>query len=78
MARQAADRASTSAREELRMYLEAPLEQVEDIVAWWGVCNISLFGTPLLTAATAALNSIPHTRTCCKGLPCNSGVFSSL
>jgi hypothetical protein len=38
MARQAADRAGTSAREELRMYLDAPLEQVEDVVAWWGVC----------------------------------------
>jgi hypothetical protein len=38
MARQAADQAATSTREELRLYLKAPLEQVDDIVAWWGVC----------------------------------------
>jgi len=37
MARQVADRAATSPREELRMYLEAPLEPVENVVAWWGV-----------------------------------------
>jgi hypothetical protein len=42
MARQAADRAGTSAREELRMYLDAPLEQVDDVVAWWGVCLFSI------------------------------------
>lgn len=34
MARQAADRATNSTREELCMYLEAPLEQVENVVAW--------------------------------------------
>lgn len=37
MARQAAERAAINPRRELRMYLEAPLEQVDNIVAWWGV-----------------------------------------
>jgi hypothetical protein len=42
MARQAADRAGASPREELRLYLEAPLEQnVDDVVAWWGVSTLS-------------------------------------
>jgi hypothetical protein len=39
LTRQAADRASTSPRKELQMYLEAPLVDVEDIVAWWGVSS---------------------------------------
>ena len=37
MARQAAERASANPRAELQAYLDAPLTQVEDIVAWWGV-----------------------------------------
>jgi hypothetical protein len=39
LACQAADRASTSPRKELQMYLEAPLVDVEDIVVWWGVSS---------------------------------------
>ena len=37
MAHQAEDHANTSPREELRSYLAAPLERVDDIVGWWGV-----------------------------------------
>jgi hypothetical protein len=40
MARQAADRAATGPRDELRSYLGAPLEQVDDVVTWWGVRTI--------------------------------------
>ena len=39
LARQAADRASTSPCKELQMYLEVPLVDVEDIMAWWGVSS---------------------------------------
>lgn len=35
--RKDAERAKTNPREELRMYLESPLEDVQDVVLWWGV-----------------------------------------
>jgi hypothetical protein len=38
-ARVAADRASASPHEELCKYLDSPLECVDNIVAWWGVCH---------------------------------------
>jgi hypothetical protein len=38
-AHKAQDRASSNPREELRLYLEAPLELVDDVVAWWGVSH---------------------------------------
>jgi hypothetical protein len=28
---------STNPRQELRTYLESPLEPVDDVVGWWGV-----------------------------------------
>ena len=37
MARQAAERAARSPRQELQMYLDAPLEAVDNVVEWWGV-----------------------------------------
>jgi hypothetical protein len=37
LTRQARDRSTGNPREELRMYLESPLENVENVVAWWGV-----------------------------------------
>ena len=39
--RQEADLAAQSPRDELQMYLSSPLEDVEDVVAWWGVCLLS-------------------------------------
>ena len=36
-ARKAQDRAATNPREELKQYLDSPLEVVDDVVAWWGV-----------------------------------------
>jgi len=36
-ARQARERMSTNPREELRLYLESPLEDADNIVACWGV-----------------------------------------
>lgn len=36
IAQQAADHAAASPYEELCIYLEAPLKQVENVVAWWG------------------------------------------
>ena len=39
MAHQAEDHANTSPRKELRSYLAAPLEHVNDVVGWWGVCD---------------------------------------
>ena len=37
---QAADRSRVDPREELKVYLEVPLEVMDDIVEWWGVCHI--------------------------------------
>jgi hypothetical protein len=52
MARQSADRASTSARDELQTYLGASLEQVDDVVAWWGVCTYPI---PLLSTTDMSI-----------------------
>jgi hAT family C-terminal dimerisation region len=38
--RQDADRAKRSPQEELNAYLTSPLENVENIVAWWGVSTV--------------------------------------
>lgn len=35
-AHKAQDRASSNPCEELRLSLEAPLELIDDVVAWWG------------------------------------------
>lgn len=35
--RQARDNSTVNPRKELRMYLESPLERVDNVVAWWGV-----------------------------------------
>lgn len=35
--RRAADSAKADPRGELRAYLAAPLENIEDVVGWWGV-----------------------------------------
>lgn len=37
-ARHEADRAKTGPQDELKMYLGSPLEYVENVVLWWGVC----------------------------------------
>jgi hypothetical protein len=37
VARQVAEHATWNPQQELHMYLEAPLEQVENIIEWWGV-----------------------------------------
>lgn len=39
-ARRAQDRTGLNPREELDQYLAAPLEDVEDVVGWWGVHNM--------------------------------------
>jgi len=44
-ARKASDRATVSPREELQLYLESPLEFIDDVVKWWGVCLHSLLFT---------------------------------
>jgi hypothetical protein len=36
-ARNAANQAKASPRDELKSYLEAPLEPTDNVVAWWGV-----------------------------------------
>jgi hypothetical protein len=50
--RKATEQAHRGPREELKMYLEAPLESVENVVAWWGVSylNLPLLIYVLLTA----------------------------
>lgn len=36
-ARVSVDRSKADPQEELRSYLTAPLEIVDDVIAWWGV-----------------------------------------
>ena len=38
---QEAERVGSGPRDELKRYLDSPLEEVNDVVAWWGV---SIFG----------------------------------
>ncbi len=38
--RQDADHAKQSPQEELQAYLTSPLENVENVVAWWGVSTV--------------------------------------
>jgi hypothetical protein len=40
--RLASDTVSRSPRQELRDYLSAPLEDVDNVVAWWGVSTCFL------------------------------------
>jgi hypothetical protein len=40
-ARKAQDRRTSNPREELGQYLAAPLEDVKNIVGWWGVSSVS-------------------------------------
>lgn len=37
--RQEAERVSSGPRDELKRYLDSPLEEVNDVVAWWGVSS---------------------------------------
>ena len=82
MARQAADQAVTSTHKELCLYLKAPLEQVDDIMAWWGVCAyialLRFCHLLLLILALATLHSVPDPCSHCKGLSCGSRVFCTL
>jgi len=39
--RQEAERVSSGPRDELKRYLESPLEEVNDVVEWWGVSTYS-------------------------------------
>ena len=44
-ARYEADRIKTGPHDELKIYLTSPLEHVENVVLWWGVCfDLSLTG----------------------------------
>jgi hypothetical protein len=36
--RRTADHTKTSPCDELKRYLDAPVEEVDNIVLWWGVC----------------------------------------
>ena len=40
---QDAERVSSVPRDELKKYLESPLEEVSDVVSWWGVCVAIFF-----------------------------------
>ena len=47
--RQACDCSTGNPHEELCIYLDGPLETVKNVVAWWGVHGIVLFGSIVLT-----------------------------
>ena len=46
---QESDSAKQDPHQELQAYLNAPVEEVEDVVAWWGVCILSLIWGMLST-----------------------------
>jgi hypothetical protein len=48
MARQAAERAARSPRQELQMYLDAPLEAVDNVVEWWGVSFLMILSIVII------------------------------
>jgi hypothetical protein len=35
-----AERTSSEPRDELKRYMESPLEDVGNVIAWWGVSNL--------------------------------------
>jgi hypothetical protein len=39
--RQEAERVGLGPRDELKRYLDSPLEEVNDVVGWWGVRRFS-------------------------------------
>jgi hypothetical protein len=48
MARQAADQRAHDPHQELTSYLTSPLEETDDVVAWWGVSTRSYLSVPSL------------------------------
>lgn len=47
--------------QELKHYLESPLETVDDLVKWWGVSNdFYLFIIAHLTHASVSFLAVPH------------------
>ena len=42
-ARTAANQTKASSRDELKSYLEAPPEQTNDVIAWWGVSHCFMY-----------------------------------
>lgn len=47
--RKAADRSRAGARDELKFYLESPLDSTSDVVAWWGVSTTSFLPMEYIT-----------------------------
>ena len=43
--RQDAERTNSEPRDELRRYTESPLEDVNNVVAWWGVSGLNFLAT---------------------------------
>jgi len=39
--RQEAERVSLGPRDEVKRYLDSPLEEVNEVVAWWGVSSFN-------------------------------------
>lgn len=69
-----------SPHQELKDYLEAPLEDVDDVVAWWGVSVkfvVELFFILIFWRfffSAAPFYSVFHLVKDCQGLPCHSGL----
>jgi hypothetical protein len=60
-ARQDADRAKTGPHEELKIYLNSPLEHVENVVVWWGVSYEVVLLPPMFNLALSTMHlSTPH------------------
>ena len=60
--RKATDCSKVSARNELKSYLEAPLDSTSDVVAWWGVSTSFLPWNMLLMCYRNTQHSTPFFR----------------
>lgn len=61
-ARAAADRLKAGTRNELDMYLEAELQETEDIVGWWGVSILFILSNVVLIQCRITQHSTQFSR----------------
>ena len=78
-ARKTADSSKINPLHELNSYLKAPLEEVEDIIGWWGVrCIPSFSDQPSVLIILASLIAIPNAISHCKRLSCHPGLSCTI
>ena len=78
-----AEHSVSEPHDELKRYIESPLEDVENVVIWWGVSDDGMIftGMPEFTYTVkiaASLGTIPNTLKDGKGLSCYPRLSYSL